>query len=90
MKIAIFTEGTIIMHASAVGHSRQEVVDQVVEGEQSVKDFSHYVPILIPDKFKFSALLKFKIFRPYLRFVNDLRKKLECIKKKSPYKDKTS
>ena len=44
--------------------------------------------VLIPNQNKFSALLKFKIFRPYLRFMNDLRTKLEY-KKKRPYKDET-
>ena len=44
--------------------------------------------LMIPNKFKFSALLRFKIFRPYLRFMNDLRRKLEY-KKKRPYKDGT-
>jgi uncharacterized LabA/DUF88 family protein len=31
---------------------------------------------LIPNRLKFSALLKFKSFRPYLRYMNDLQKKL--------------
>jgi uncharacterized LabA/DUF88 family protein len=44
--------------------------------------------ILIPNKFKFSALLKFRIFRNHLRFMNDLKKKLEY-KKKRPHKDET-
>ena len=44
--------------------------------------------IIIPNRFKFSALLKFKICRPYLRFMNDLVPKL-AHKKKRPYKDKT-
>jgi uncharacterized LabA/DUF88 family protein len=44
--------------------------------------------ILIPNRLKFSALLKFGIFKPYLRFANDLKEKLE-LKKKSPHKDKT-
>lgn len=44
--------------------------------------------LVVPNRFKYSALLKFKLFRPYLRFVNDLRKKLEY-KKKRPGKDKT-
>lgn len=29
--------------------------------------------VLIPNRNKFSALLKFKIFQPFLRFMNDLR-----------------
>lgn len=33
--------------------------------------------LVIPNRLKFSGLLKFKIFRPYLRFMNDLREKLE-------------
>lgn len=44
--------------------------------------------LIIPNRLKFSALLKFKIFRPYLRYMNDLKEKLEY-KKKSPYKDET-
>jgi uncharacterized LabA/DUF88 family protein len=39
--------------------------------------------ILIPNRFKFSALLKFKIFRPYLRFMNDLQSLLAYKKEKS-------
>ena len=44
--------------------------------------------IIIPNKFKFSALFKFKVFRNYLRFLNDLKEKLEY-KKKRPHKDET-
>ncbi|HBL39831.1 TPA: hypothetical protein DDZ10_04150 [Candidatus Uhrbacteria bacterium] len=32
--------------------------------------------VLIPDQRRFSGLLKFKHFRPYLRYMNDLREKL--------------
>jgi hypothetical protein len=32
--------------------------------------------VLIPDRLKFSALLKLKEFRPYLHYMNDLRSKL--------------
>lgn len=44
--------------------------------------------IIVPNRGKFSALLKFKICRPYLRFMNDLKGKLEY-EKKRPYKDET-
>jgi uncharacterized LabA/DUF88 family protein len=44
--------------------------------------------VLIPNRFKFSALLKFRIFRPYLRFMNDLKERLS-LKKKRPHKDET-
>ena len=37
--------------------------------------------LVIPNRFKFSGLLKFRIFRPYLRFMNDLREKLEYKKR---------
>jgi len=40
--------------------------------------------LLIPNRYKFSALLKFKIFRPYLRYMNDLRDKLSYKKEKAP------
>ena len=44
--------------------------------------------ILIPNRLKFSALLKFKMFRPFLRYMNDLEKLLAHIKKR-PRKDET-
>ena len=39
--------------------------------------------ILIPNRLKFSALLKFKMFRPFLRYMNDLEKLL-AYKRKGP------
>ena len=39
--------------------------------------------IIVPNRNKFSALLKFKICRPFLRFMNDLRGKLEYKKEKA-------
>lgn len=46
--------------------------------------------ILVPNQEKFSGLLKFDIFKPYLRFVSDLQKKLEYVpEKKNPRKDGT-
>ena len=44
--------------------------------------------LLIPNRYKFSALLKFKIFRPYWWFMNDLKDLLE-LNKKRPHKDET-
>ena len=44
--------------------------------------------VLIPNRFKFSGLLKFKVVYPFLRFVNDLVTKL-AYKKKRPHKDGT-
>ena len=45
--------------------------------------------IIIPNRFKFSGLLKFREFRRHLRFMNDLNRKLSY-EKKRPYEDKTS
>jgi len=51
---------------------------------------SKLAAVLIPNKLKFSALLKFKLFRPYLRYMNELKNKLAYdYKKKRPYKDET-
>jgi uncharacterized LabA/DUF88 family protein len=44
--------------------------------------------LVIPNRFKFSALLKFKVIRPHLRFLNDLRARL-TYEKKRPSKDGT-
>jgi hypothetical protein len=45
MRILIFTEGTIIMHKNAVGHTRDEIVKQVEQKEKSVHDYKSYVPV---------------------------------------------
>jgi uncharacterized LabA/DUF88 family protein len=39
--------------------------------------------VLIPNRNRFSALLKFKQFRPHLRYMNDLRERL-AIKERAP------
>lgn len=43
--------------------------------------------VMVPDRNRFSALLKFKQFRPFLRYMNDLQQRLS--KKKEPHKDGT-
>lgn len=45
MKIIVFLQGTLIMHKNAVGKTRQEILKQVQEQEDSVRDFRSYVPI---------------------------------------------
>ncbi len=45
MKILVFLHGTTIMHRGAVGHSREERVQQVITGEESVHDYEMYVPV---------------------------------------------
>lgn len=44
--------------------------------------------VLIPNRLQFSALLKFEIVKPFLRFMNDLEARLSY-KKKNPRKDGT-
>ncbi len=44
--------------------------------------------VIIPNRFKYSALLKIREFRPYLRFINDLANKLRR-EKKNPHRDET-
>lgn len=44
MKIMVFTEGTILMHSSAIGVSRSERVKQVMQKETSVHDYASYIP----------------------------------------------
>ena len=39
--------------------------------------------VIIPNRLKFSALLRLQLFRPFLRFMNDLKKKLAYKKEKT-------
>ncbi|MDD4332922.1 MAG: hypothetical protein PHT51_02310 [Patescibacteria group bacterium] len=45
MKILIFLHGTIIMHKNAAGKTREEIIEQIIEEENSVRDFKNYIPI---------------------------------------------
>lgn len=45
MKILVFTGGTTLMHKNAIGHTRNEIVQQVKNNEPSVRDCASYVPI---------------------------------------------
>lgn len=47
--------------------------------------------LMVPNRHKYSALLKPKRFKPYTRYMNDLKRKLQYkpSKKKSPRKDAT-
>lgn len=45
MKILVFLQGTLIMHKSAVGKTREKIVEQVKAQGESVRDFGAYVPI---------------------------------------------
>lgn len=41
----VFLQGTVIMHKNAAGKSREEIVEQVKEQEESVRDFRSYIPV---------------------------------------------
>ncbi|MCK4926938.1 MAG: hypothetical protein KAS11_00590 [Candidatus Aenigmarchaeota archaeon] len=45
MRLLIFTEGTILMHKNAAGHTRNQIIRQVEENEESVSDYKSYVPV---------------------------------------------
>lgn len=45
MKILVFLQGTLIMHKSAFGKTREEIVEQGKAQGESVRDFASYVPI---------------------------------------------
>ncbi len=45
MKIMVFLHGTTIMHRNAAGRSREERVQQVLDGDESLYDFAAYVPV---------------------------------------------
>ncbi len=45
IKILIFLQGTIIVHKGTVGKSRSEIVQQVINQEEVVRDFASYEPI---------------------------------------------
>lgn len=45
MKILIFLHGTAIMHRKAIGKTREERVQQVIDNDPSIYDFMSYVPV---------------------------------------------
>lgn len=45
MRLLIFIEGTILMHAGGAGRSRAEAVRQVQEGHAAVSNLHSYVPV---------------------------------------------
>lgn len=44
MKLLIFVHGTILMHASAIGRTRAQRVQQILDHDPSAADFASYVP----------------------------------------------
>jgi hypothetical protein len=50
MKILVFLHGTTIMHKNAKGLARREIVEQVMESEESIHDYVSYIPVGNPVK----------------------------------------
>jgi hypothetical protein len=45
MRIMVFLHGTLITHKNSAGKTRQEIIKQVIEQEESVRDFENYIPV---------------------------------------------
>ena len=45
MKILIFLHGTLIMHKSAKGKTREERVGQAINADSSVHEYASYIPV---------------------------------------------
>lgn len=45
MKIMVFLHGTILMHPSGEGQTREGRVRQVIDGDESLYDFAAYLPV---------------------------------------------
>ncbi len=45
MKILVFLHGTLIVHKSAIGKTREQIIEQVKTQDESVRDFSSHIPI---------------------------------------------
>jgi hypothetical protein len=45
MKILVFLHGTTIMHKNAKGLTREEIIKQALEGDESIHDYALYIPV---------------------------------------------
>lgn len=45
MIIMVFLHGTLIAHKNSAGKSRQEIIRQIIDQEESVRDFANYIPL---------------------------------------------
>ena len=80
-------DAELVLQAMIEYHSYEKVVIVTGDGDfyclvNHFLEKDKLAAVLIPNRLKFSALLKFKQFRPYLRYMNDLREKLEYKKKR--------
>lgn len=45
MRLLIFTEGTILAHKNSVGHTREQIMQQVKSEDSYIHQYSSYIPI---------------------------------------------
>ena len=45
MKILIFLQGTVLVHKSAIGKAREQIVKQSKDYGESIRNFNEYIPI---------------------------------------------
>lgn len=88
-------DAELVLHAMIQFENYDKAI--IVSGDGDFQCLAKYLyendklgAIMVPNQRKYSALLKFDIFKPHLRFMSDLRAKLEYApKKKNPRKDET-
>ena len=88
-------DAELVLHAMIEYNNYEKAV--IVSGDGDFQCLAKYLYennklgiLLVPNQKKFSALLKYDIFKPYTRFVSDLRFKIEYSRnKKNPRKDET-
>ncbi|MDD3531406.1 MAG: NYN domain-containing protein [Candidatus Pacebacteria bacterium] len=87
-------DAELVLHAMIEYPNYEKAIIVTGDGDfyclvQHLLEKAKLLAVLIPNRLTFSALLKFKEFRPYLRHMNDLENLL-AYKKRRPYEDRTS
>jgi uncharacterized LabA/DUF88 family protein len=88
-------DSELVLHAMIQYEKYKQAI--IISGDGDFQCLAKYLyennklgALLVPNQKKYSALLKYDIFKPYIRFVSDLRNKLEYVpKKKNLRKDET-
>lgn len=82
-------DAELVMHAILESNTYQKSV--IVTGDGDFHCLIEYLfknnklkALLVPNKLQYSALLKFKEFKSYTYYMNDLKNKLEFKKEKTP------
>lgn len=88
-------DAELVLHSMIQFENYEKAI--IVSGDGDFQCLAKYLyeheklgAIMVPNQKKYSGLLKFDIFKPYLRFISDLQTKLEYTQqKKNPRKDAT-